>query len=255
MRVPFVDMKRLHAEIFDLSQHQFSPLVQVRGWSEMPWRHRLFDSLLVFQNYLVDDAARRLGSDVTIRDFTGPLHTNYALTLLAVPGPELALTLIHRPSQLDAATADQLLADMRAALAALTSAATVAAVSAQLSPPITKLAPAPVISQNYTAPQTPTEHAIARVWAEAFGRERVGTHDNFFDLGGHSLLMLQVHARLRAALPTDLPIVAMFQFPTISALASHLDAPADSAPSLQHVRDRAQQQRDALARKRLSMKK
>ncbi len=248
-------LKRLHAEVFDLSQHQFSPLVRVQGWSEMPWRHRLFDSLLVFQNYLVDDAARRLGSDVEICDFTGPLHTNYALTLLAVPGPELALTLIHRPSQLDAATADQLLADLRATLAALPSAATVAAVIAQLSPPLPAAATPPDLSQNYIAPQTPTEHAIARVWADAFGRARVGTQDNFFDLGGHSLLMLQVHARLRAALHTDLPIVAMFQFPTISALARHLDRPAADAPSFQHLRDRAQQQREALARKRLSMKK
>jgi len=50
------------------------------------WRHRLFDSLLVFQNYLVDESARRLGGRIEIADFVGPIHTNYPVTLLGRAG-------------------------------------------------------------------------------------------------------------------------------------------------------------------------
>jgi amino acid adenylation domain-containing protein/non-ribosomal peptide synthase protein (TIGR01720 family) len=250
-------LKKLHGEIFRVSQHQFSPLLQVQSWSEMPWRHRLFDSLLVFQNYLVDDAARRLGNDVEICDFAGPLHTNYALTLLAVPGPELQLTLVFRESQIDPALVERLLGDVRTALTSMmsTPAPCVSEVLARLSPQVAMAKAEPAMARDFTAPATATERAIAAVWAEAFGRERVGVNDNFFDLGGHSLLMLQVHARLRAVLKSDLPIVSMFQFPTISTLARHLDQPEAARPAMQRVHDRAQQQRDAVARKRLLMKK
>jgi hypothetical protein len=47
-------------------------------------------------------------------------------------------------------------------------------------------------------------------------------NDNFFDLGGHSLLLVQVQAKLRVALRREIAIVEMFQYPTIRAMATHL---------------------------------
>ena len=46
---------------FELAQHQYAPLEQIQQWAAIPWRYRLFDSLIVFQNYQVDDDARRIG--------------------------------------------------------------------------------------------------------------------------------------------------------------------------------------------------
>ena len=60
--------------------------MEIQRVSEVPWRHRLFDSLVVFQNYLVDESARRFGGRINIEDFAGPIHTNYPITLLAEPG-------------------------------------------------------------------------------------------------------------------------------------------------------------------------
>jgi len=74
----------------------------------------------------------------------------------------------------------------------------------------------------HAAPQSNVERMIAEIWQETLGLERVGRHENFFDLGGHSLLMLQVHGQLRDRLKRDLPLVDLFTYSTVSALAAHL---------------------------------
>ncbi len=104
----------------------------------------------------------------------------------------------------------------------------------------------------FTAPRGRLEGAVSEIWRAVLNRERVGVHDNFFDLGGHSLLMAQVHHRLRASLPAGLAagltMVELFQYPTIAALARHLspevDAPAEGEPG----RLRAEIRRGSLAR-------
>ena len=70
-------------------------------------------------------------------------------------------------------------------------------------------------------PQTQLERQIAQIWADLLGVSTIGLHDNFFDLGGHSLLMVQVQAQLQTQLQRELNIVDLFQFPTIAQLASH----------------------------------
>ena len=75
----------------------------------------------------------------------------------------------------------------------------------------------------YVAPRTSAEEAIAGVWRAVLGRERVGVHDNFFETGGTSLLLVQVHARLREALGREVPMVQLFRHPTVAALARFVE--------------------------------
>jgi len=79
--------------------------------------------------------------------------------------------------------------------------------------------------------------------------------DNFFDLGGHSLLMVQVHSRLCAALGRDLPMVEMFQHPTVSALAAHLSLEGPDAPTFDGARGRGARQREAVRRREQNRKR
>ncbi|MEP7013165.1 MAG: non-ribosomal peptide synthase/polyketide synthase, partial [Acidobacteriota bacterium] len=69
------------------------------------------------------------------------------------------------------------------------------------------------------APRNPAEELLAGIWAEVLGRDRVGVETRFFDLGGHSLLALRVAARVREAFGADLPLRALFEAPTVAALA------------------------------------
>lgn len=109
----------------------------------------------------------------------------------------------------------------------------------------------------FTAPRNEAERAVAQAWQEVLHRDTVGVHDNFFDLGGHSLLLVQVHNRLRERYP-DLAIVALFDHPTVDSLARHLggegrgaaEAPAAEtrARSLSEGRGRLGQRLDIRAR-------
>ena len=91
------------------------------------------------------------------------------------------------------------------------------------------------------------EQMIAEIWQAAFGRP-VSETDNFFDLGGHSLLMLQIHRRLCAKFQRELPIVSLFQHPTIRSLAGFLSGKPAAVPALSDIQDRAAKARAAIAR-------
>ncbi len=80
-------------------------------------------------------------------------------------------------------------------------------------------APAPKVE---TVAENQIERMISTIWQEVLGLPKVGTSDNFFDLGGHSLLVVQVQRRLKEATSREVSITDMFRLPTIRALAAHL---------------------------------
>jgi amino acid adenylation domain-containing protein/FkbM family methyltransferase len=82
----------------------------------------------------------------------------------------------------------------------------------------------PAWEGEYVAPRTPLEELLAGVWAELLGLERVGVDDNFFALGGHSLLATQLLARLLTIFKTELPLIAVFQSPTVAEFAGAVRA-------------------------------
>src|ERR1043166_885512 len=85
----------------------------------------------------------------------------------------------------------------------------------------------------YAAPRTPTEEILCGIWAEVLGLERVGVDEDFFALGGHSLLATQVVARARAAFGLEVALRAVFESPTVEALAREVERAraADSGAS------------------------
>jgi acyl carrier protein len=72
------------------------------------------------------------------------------------------------------------------------------------------------------APRNQTEQRVAAIWSELLETESVGMRENFFDLGGHSLLLVRVHARLRDEFAADISVTDLFRFPTVELLAAHL---------------------------------
>lgn len=101
---------------------------------------------------------------------------------------------------------------------------------------------------GFVAPRTRVEQQIARVWQEVLRVATVGAHDNFFDLGGHSLLMVRVHQHLCEKLGEDLSITDLFRYPTVSTLAAFLGRGAE-AHTLAPLQDRAGKQRNSMTRR------
>ncbi len=98
------------------------------------------------------------------------------------------------------------------------------------------------------APATAVERKIAAAWQEVLGVERVGMDDNFFDLGGHSLRLVEVQTRLRHSLGRDIPVVELFRHPTVAALAAHLEGKgAADDGGIERARERAAERTGASA--------
>jgi acyl-coenzyme A synthetase/AMP-(fatty) acid ligase len=86
-------------------------------------------------------------------------------------------------------------------------------------------------------PSTDREEALCRLFAEVLGLPAVGVDDDFFVLGGHSLLVIQVVNRIREHLGTDAEISDVFQAPTVAKLAGQLGDKRSSRPALRPMRD------------------
>jgi hypothetical protein len=78
-------------------------------------------------------------------------------------------------------------------------------------------------------PATALEARLAEIWRRVLEVEQVGVEDNFFDLGGHSLLLAQVHGHLLEVLGRPLPLIKLFEHPTIRSLARHLEGDSSVA--------------------------
>ncbi|HEV7860471.1 MAG TPA: beta-ketoacyl synthase N-terminal-like domain-containing protein, partial [Pyrinomonadaceae bacterium] len=109
-------------------------------------------------------------------------------------------------------------------------------VASQRSPP---QATAAAARSSQTQPEI--ERTIAQTWQEVLLSERVGVNDNFFDLGGNSLLMAQIQSRLAQSLKREIPLMEMFNYPTVSSLAQFLSQPVALANSqtVQEVKSKA----------------
>jgi len=107
------------------------------------------------------------------------------------------------------------------------------------------------LAASYSAPRNALENTLTRLWKTALRQETVGTDDNFFDLGGDSLLLTTLHRNLQDELGREIPITDLFQFPTIRRLAEHLAPPEGTAATLEDkIQARVRMQRAVLARGR-----
>jgi acyl carrier protein len=108
----------------------------------------------------------------------------------------------------------------------------------------------PELAEAYISPRTEAERIVASVWQEVLKIKEVGMHDNFFDLGGNSLLAIQVHDKLKGQLGRDFPMVEIFKQPTVSALAKYVGREEGGDSSFQTIYARAEKQRAVNSRQR-----
>jgi amino acid adenylation domain-containing protein len=97
------------------------------------------------------------------------------------------------------------------------------------------------LAADYVTARDPIEQKVAAVWQEVLGIPRVGVKDNFFDLGGHSLLLVKVHVRLQQIFAREISIIDLFRLPTVESLAQLLNRESAGATPLRDARERVAQ--------------
>jgi amino acid adenylation domain-containing protein len=101
-------------------------------------------------------------------------------------------------------------------------------VDARALPALPELQPSPAPA---TVPRGQLERSLVALWRQLLGRDEIGREESFFDLGGHSLLLIRLQERLLQNLGRSVSLVDLFRFPTIAALVEHLDSPAGTTGS------------------------
>jgi len=110
------------------------------------------------------------------------------------------------------------------------------------------------LTETYVAPRTELERAITTIWQEALRLDKLGIDDNFFDLGGHSLLLIRVTKKVGELIGRELPIINMFEYPTINALAAFLSEEQNDEAYFAQVNEQALRQRAARERQQANLR-
>jgi hypothetical protein len=232
-------VRQIHALMGELSLYQTTPLTSIHACSGVPTWSRLFDSLLVVQNYVVDAKVRSLGG-VRLQPLHCPESTNYPATIVVRPGDQLELRVLGAGGRFGVASAGVAADDLVSVLTSLaeTKDGTVAGLLESLAVETQGLAGRAAAERKRRraprlAPRTEMEKALMDIWRELFDGE-IGTDENYFELGLHSLTLLRAHERISSAIKPDLPIITLFQYPTVRDLAAHLTVArrqADARPT------------------------
>ncbi|WP_433217241.1 amino acid adenylation domain-containing protein [Microtetraspora malaysiensis] len=255
-------------ELIDVAAHPAAPLERVveklgiaRDPSHAPLTQVMFNVLNLTEPRL--DLPGLRGEEIEVDKPGSPFDLTVYVT---ERGDGFEVEFLYNPDLFDAARIDAMLADYANVVGALAAnpavpAGTVA-LPERLSP---EAAPGAMRVTEAAAPLPPagagtaaTEALIATIWREVLERDGFGPDDNFFDIGGNSLAIAAVHARLRTWLGRDLRMVDLFRHPNIRTLAAHLDAQADDTggpteavnPEIARAASRAEARRNRTRRPR-----
>jgi amino acid adenylation domain-containing protein len=107
---------------------------------------------------------------------------------------------------------------------------------------------------EYCPPRTDTEKKITDIWLQVLGLKQIGVHDNFFDAGGYSFLLVKVCNTLREEFSSEIKVVDLFQYPTIASFAAFLaDGGSDGGTDFDELEERARKRKQGMAaRQRLN---
>ncbi|MGQ0678278.1 MAG: amino acid adenylation domain-containing protein [Actinomycetota bacterium] len=103
--------------------------------------------------------------------------------------------------------------------------------------------------QSDSGPSSEAERKVAAIWCDVLGESHVGSRDNFFDLGGHSLLLFELQSRLAATFGQEIAIVELFRLTTVEDQAGQFEGSSTDSTGVESARDRGQRQRAAMRKR------
>lgn len=216
-------LQALAAQTLEQQSYEYAAAGQIHQWSEVPPTFRLYDSLLVFENYPLPTAPAA-GQPFTVSEVRSiGAQTQYPLTITVFPHEGLHVKFVYSRAAFTAADVERLALHLKKLLAAAVADCSLAALLQTIpQAEVPAVAAAPVraaAARQFVPPLNAVEQALVQLWQKLFNLPSVSTHDNFYDFGGHSLLAIRLVGQIRQQFGIQLPISALLLNPTIARLA------------------------------------
>ena len=237
---------------FSMTSHETTPLTQILDWCEVPFSSRLFQTLLVFENYPWKEMLGEGDGSLEICELESGVTSDYPLAVLVKPDSEWTVQFIYDGQQFETETIDRMLRDFRTILEGFSVDAR-QRLSEFLPPHEAGISPLgedesgkghPIESSQldsdepgkldrcrpHLPPRNPWELKLTLLWEQVFGIHPIGVSDNFFELGGRSLQAVRLFSRIKETMGIQLPLPVLFERPTVELLAQRLDGGPELSP-------------------------
>ena len=238
-KTPLSDwLKKTQSAQSGAQNFEFTTLDQIMEWTGWPGGLPLLDSLLVFENFPWTTIE---SGGISVKDFSGGITSTYPITLVVVPGDVLSIEVKYNKALVPKTTVTWISKQLDLLLQSLPNQAEAdmaEVISSIAAPPVVKheedlktaknSIPKGLLSQNgkdrdFITPRNTTELQLAKIWEQIFGRSPIGVTENFFEIGGTSILAVRLLASIEQKLKRNLPPITLLQNPTIEALAKILN--------------------------------
>ncbi len=206
-------------------RYEHMSLDQITSFIDWPSARPLFDSLLIFENYPKTDTADGV---LKVSGFESGLTSTFPITIAVVPGQEMEFVLSVLPETISKKAASWILERLIEILQLLASEKIQTFSDLRALVPVfegtddalAKSPPKLAGQAPYNAPTNTVEQSLVEIWENLFGIDAIGIDDDFFAIGGKSLLAVKMFSTINKELDTKLPPTTLLQHPTIKAIAA-----------------------------------
>lgn len=233
--LPFVQwLANIQEEQTKVRNHQHVSLHQILSWKDWPGYLPLFDHLLVIENFPWKDFSK---GGVRVQGFKSGITTTYPMTLIVKPLETIEFIFQYDTQHLSKSLIDWLLGSLEILIPKLIAhpqqsiesllkgveAWEAEEMNAHGARDAKELEGPTGASREFVAPSSPLELDLIKIWEEVFGRSDISVTDNFFEIGGKSILAIRLFAKIKNELGYKLPPITLLQHPSIRAIAQVLD--------------------------------
>lgn len=227
-------------------------LVEIQGVTGVKRTRPLFESSVVLENYPMEDSRAEKNRPLGVYAFDTIESIGFPMTLMAIPGERFRLRLFFDRKRFSDEGTRSILATVGRLLASIPdrldqTLRTLYRDERWNLPTETRQDSAPSTKDRTSETSKPTdvelESALTPIWSEILNAERIGPEDDFYELGGHSLNVMQMRSRIQERLNLDVPIVDLMQHSTIRSLATFLTKADSTEDTIQEAFTRAEERR------------
>ncbi len=220
-------LQQLRNEQFEMQPFEHASLADIHGWSHTPGHRPLFETFVIVENFPARMVNGTDPNGISVTDFRSDLTTAYPLTIAVVLGDQLTITARYDTARCGRSAVGRLLKEMISILTALVSKSSItvaAALDDSSSTEIRSLLTDETSTSyerptEYRRPRTETERRIVEIWEDVLGLASIGVDDDYFALGGTSILAVRLFSSIEHELGATMPLNMLFLHPTIAGLA------------------------------------